>query len=563
MKRKIVTWAAVATIGSAAAQSGASAGGLLMDKDVLMPADMVSLSQTQFNFGSARVMAMAGAFTSLGADVSSMSINPAGLGMYRKSEISLTPMMTFGHGTTDAAPYGKNSTGRFSMANTSVAIKVYEGTRKLMGVTIGVGYNRIADFNYDSSFQRQNQQATVADVFARQMVRSGFSKNGFYDYGGAGDWDWDLIPVDLWNSALAYRAFMIDQIDPDNPATWRPTWIGNDAAIGHYTTVKSRGSAGEYDVSVGLNVENKFYFGATIGIQSLRRRLYIDYAEDYRYADPSGAVPEYGLDPSLDYQLLYAKLNQAVTVSGIGANLKLGIIYRPVVGLRLGVAFHTRTYYSLDREFQSSAAGMAYANRDTDPNVRPVDGYISSGTIDMTTPLLVDENPYNWSFVAPARLLFGASYAFGARAVVSVDYERDWYNGIRLRNNPSEVATGIYNDTFRQHFKGSNIVRIGAEFKAAPWLALRAGVGYSGSMLRDSNTIPASPIIKRTTYCSAGLGWTLSRTVTLDLAYQYAVRKTTDYYLFYVEEGSDHAESSLYSTKFTQHNVALTLGFRF
>ena len=94
MKRVILLLAAVAAAAAASAQSsGRGWGGLLMDKDVLMPGDMVELSQTQFNFGTARAMAMAGAFTSLGADLSSMSINPAGLGMYRHSDISITPML--------------------------------------------------------------------------------------------------------------------------------------------------------------------------------------------------------------------------------------------------------------------------------------------------------------------------------------------------------------------------------------------------------------------------------------------------------------------------------------
>ena len=62
MKRVILLLAAVAAAAAASAQSsGRGWGGLLMDKDVLMPGDMVELSQTQFNFGTARAMAMAGA----------------------------------------------------------------------------------------------------------------------------------------------------------------------------------------------------------------------------------------------------------------------------------------------------------------------------------------------------------------------------------------------------------------------------------------------------------------------------------------------------------------------
>ena len=78
-------------------------------------------------------------------------------------------------------------------------------------------------------------------------------------------------------------------------------------------------------------------------------------------------------------------------VDGTGVNFKAGIVYRPTANLRLGAAIHTPTYYSLDRKFQSAAAGLAYANNDTDPNVKPdKDGYISTANDpNMTSPLLV------------------------------------------------------------------------------------------------------------------------------------------------------------------------------
>lgn len=562
MKRLIITLAAVATTAAAAAQQS---GGLLMDKDLLMPSDMFELSQTQFNFGTARAMAMAGAFTSLGADLSSMSINPAGLGMYRHNDISVTPMMSFARSKTNAPEYGNNSRDRFSMANIGVVINAYEGSRSLVSLNIGFGYNRIADLNYDYAFQRQNQAATIGDAYARQLYWGGISKYSFYNGGGSGNWNWNNIAPEYWNAALAYRGFLIDQVDPNKPDSWQPTWVTPNADVDHYTMLRSKGSIGEYVLSVGANINNKIYIGASLGIQSVYQRKYIDYVEEYFYSDPSQAIPDFG-NSGLDYQLLRWKLNQSVIVDGTGVNFKAGVVYRPIANLRLGVAIHTPTYYSLDRKFQSSAAGLAYANNDTDPNVKPdADGYISTaGDPNMTSPLLVDDGPNSWSFVSPTRLMFGASYTFGERGVISVDYERDWYNGIRIKDNPSGLdSQSWYNDTFRDVFKGSNILRVGAEFKPLPVLALRAGFGYSGSMLKDDKTVLASPAIKETTYYGAGIGFVLARGVLLDVAYQYMSSKTTDYYLFYAEDKGGHTESAVYSTDINRHNVALTLGFRF
>ena len=499
-----------------------------------------------------------------------MSINPAGLGMYRHGDISITPMMSFARSKSNAPEYGRNSRDRFSMANIGVVINAYEGSRSLISLNIGFGYNRIADFNYDYGFVRQNQGGTIGDAYARQLNWGGMSKNDFYNGGGSGDWNWNNFAPEYWNAALAYRGFLIDQTDPDDPGTWKPTWVAPNAGVDHYTMLRSKGSVGEYVLSVGANINNKIYIGASLGIQSVYQRKYIDYVEEYFYNTPSQNTPDFG-NSGLDYQLLRWKLNQSVIVDGTGVNFKAGIVYRPTANLRLGAAIHTPTYYSLDRKFQSAAAGLAYANNKNPEdhekdNVKPdKEGYISTaGDPNMTSPLLVDDGPNGWSFVSPTRLMFGASYTFGERGVISVDYERDWYNGIRIKDNPSGLdSQSWYNDSFRQNFKGSNIVRVGAEFKPLPALSLRAGFGFSDSMVRDDEFPPASPVIKQTTYYGAGVGFVLARGVLLDLAYQYMSSKTTDYHLFYAEDKAGYTESAVYSTDINRHNVALTLGFRF
>ena len=95
--------------------SAQSFGGLLWDRDGMMTCDIYELSQLGFGFGSARSMALAGAFTSLGGDVASMGINPAGLGMYRTNELTFTPMMSFTRAKNSAQPFEGNSKNRFAV----------------------------------------------------------------------------------------------------------------------------------------------------------------------------------------------------------------------------------------------------------------------------------------------------------------------------------------------------------------------------------------------------------------------------------------------------------------
>ena len=93
MKRKIIILLAACVAAAPLQDQNLEFGGLTYNNDLMMSTDFAALSRSH-PFGTARVMGMGGAFTSLGADLSSMSINPAGLGMYRRNEFSLTPLPT-------------------------------------------------------------------------------------------------------------------------------------------------------------------------------------------------------------------------------------------------------------------------------------------------------------------------------------------------------------------------------------------------------------------------------------------------------------------------------------
>ena len=133
-------------------------GGMMLGNDAMSPGDLFSLSQVQFNFSTARSMGMGGAFTSLGADQASMSINPAGLGMYLDNEVAITPMLSLSRSSTEGmTPYQGNSRNRFALGNIGAVFNVYEGSGRLVSFNLGIGYNRLADYNYNYSFQYKSE----------------------------------------------------------------------------------------------------------------------------------------------------------------------------------------------------------------------------------------------------------------------------------------------------------------------------------------------------------------------------------------------------------------------
>src|ERR1035437_9038883 len=68
--------------------------------------DAMRYSQTT-SYGDARFMAMGGAFGSLGANVSCMNFDPAGIAMYKKGEFVFSPGVQLQ--TADATHYGTNA----------------------------------------------------------------------------------------------------------------------------------------------------------------------------------------------------------------------------------------------------------------------------------------------------------------------------------------------------------------------------------------------------------------------------------------------------------------------
>lgn len=324
MKRKIIILLAACVAAAPLQAQNLEFGGLTYNNDLMMSTDFAALSRSH-PFGTARVMGMGGAFTSLGADLSSMSINPAGLGMYRRNEFSLTPLLSVAHGQTQGAPswVGNNKT-RFAFANVGVALNVFESPASpLTSLTLGIGMNRIADFNTRYSFSSESRydpskpdqlMPTIADVFGQQLGQDGIfpDKDGNLGY-NYNPWYWPAI--------LGYNGYLISDVG----GQWVPDCIGRNASVRHSMDVVSQGSINEFAVSMGANFNNIVYVGATIGIRSVYKKVGMTYQEEYGYFDAAGnsanAVDKNGtpLNAQLDYMSLY----QESKIDGSGVDFKL------------------------------------------------------------------------------------------------------------------------------------------------------------------------------------------------------------------------------------------------
>lgn len=525
--------------------------GILLNRDILPASTILSLSQREVA-GTARSMAMGGAFTSLGADMASLGYNPAGFGMYQRNEISVS----LGLGITHAKNYNAYSTTnnnavRVAINNVGASFKVYEGTGKLVAINFAFGYNKMADYNYDISYQGPATISSLADAFAdiANGGRLGINAEnkitdtkGYYDY--------DMNPY-YWGAVMGYKGGLINL----GANGWYPDEIGGNAEMSQYTNLSSRGSAGEFSFAFGFNINNIVYLGASLDIQSISRKQTIYYDEYIGY--PEGQQPDAATYP---YQLQQFEFGQSMQINGSGVGAKFGIVVRPIEALRIGFAVHTPTYYSVAYRY-SAALSSAALSAGSNPNNWEVEsGYVYANE---STPILQDGGENRWTFTTPTRLLVGASYTIGPYAVVSVDYQYDAYRALKLNYTPAN--TGYTNDYFRNNLKSVHTIRAGVEAKPTPWLSLRVGGGYSSKVLNNNYDIISfsEPMANTSWYASAGVGFRLSDVTSIDVAYQYRKSQYSDYYSFYTNLSGAPNKSPLYGLDMLKHNIALTFAFRF
>ena len=538
-------------VASAIAVQAQNTTGILFNRDIIPASSILSLSQRE-SAGTARSMGMGGAFTSLGADMASLGVNPAGFGMYKRNEISVT----LGTGVAQAKNYnafnsGNNIRTQFAINNVGMTAKVYEGTGKLTAVNFAFGYNKVADYNYDMSYHSEPTISSLADAFADIANANGLvinSENKIAD--DRGYYDYDMNPY-YWGTVMAYKGGLINR----GANGWYPDEIAPGAQMTQYTNLQSRGSAGEFSFAFGFNFSNIIYFGASLDIQSISRKQTIYYNEYINYEEGTN------IDPTVyPYLLRNFQFGQSMQVDGSGVGAKFGIVVRPVEALRIGLAVHTPCYYSITYRYTASLDSAARSIGSNSYGWNVDNGYVYASE---DTPILQDDDDYRWTFTTPTRLLAGISYSVGPYAVLSVDYQYDAYRSVELDYAPAD--TGYTNDVFQNGLKSVHTLRAGLEAKPMPWLSLRVGGGFKSQVLNAEYDFVAfsEPMADKMWYASAGLGFRLGEVTSIDLAYQYRNIRYSDYYSFYTQIGDTPNCSPAYGLDIIKHNVALTFAFRF
>jgi long-subunit fatty acid transport protein len=522
--------AMTAGLGTAGAQlQDPTAEGRLIRGPYFDAAHRLMFSQHDLTLGTSRSAAMGGAFTSLGADLSSMNINPAGLGMYQSSDWGFTTALSIDGMNTSAAAMpiqniaaGGNRTS-FGLNNIGAAYNVFDGSGALTSLTLGLSYNRAANFNSHTSIDTFNENSTIGEMFARQlnfMIADDLPASAL----SPDSRPFENIDILLheWGAVLGLHTDVAGLAD-DGFYGWYTDAIPSNHCFGSTT----RGGIYEYNFALGANLMNMFYLGATLGVTD------ITYSEDLLYEETYGAGSALG-------QMWW---DQSTHLAGTGYTAKLGVIARPVEALRIGVAFHLPTWYTLTKDYRGS---------------------MGTNQFSANTGVLHD----NISFNTAPKMLAGISGVIASKAIVALDWEVAWYNKIKLREGSTDESQGLY--------KPANTFRAGLEYLLTDRLSLRAGGAYVMDFMRNPNPLTNNPTMKSGYSITGGLGFNIGRNGYLDVAYVYSKARMTDYDLWFYDEdgeggfftgqfdtvgGSDIPRS--YTPSRNRHMITLTLGNRF
>lgn len=497
--------------------------------------DLFRFSEYNWSYGTARSAAMGGAFSSLGADLSAPMLNPAGLGMYRRSEIGLSLGYTSLKSKTEHMEDGNNGTftnsdvrDRVGLRNLGAAFNVYNGSGSVTSVTLGLTYNRLIDHN--SKFNVGSRSGVSMTAMYTSLMNEYYHGNPL---NGGVERQLDARNLThIWMPMLSWKAGVMDYLGDrfvlDNIE-------GNNVFVESNQHVQTKGNTGQFDVALGMNFMNKLYFGMGFGFQD------ISYKEQNRYGENilNNQVEDYYRLDHFDY---YEYLKQ----SGSAWNFKFGAIYRPVEALRISAALHTPTYIDIKETY-----GGEVSTQFKDKSKNGHSGYYSFTS--------------QYHIRTPMRLILGTSYTFFNTAILSIDYERIWYNWMRMYDDDWNCENGNATEQVKAFYRATNNVRVGLETMFAPNWFGRVGFAYYDSPHRKPRLITDVNDWKKydgtKMNYSAGLGYR-NGNWGVDLAYVYMDSKDAPKYVF------DYAEDSLgrttcYKTDRQRHNVTLTASVRF
>ena len=484
--------------------------------------------------GTARYMSMAGSMGALGGDPSAVLDNPAALGIYRSSELSFTlnatPSVTRSVSSTNAS---KANDFFFNFNQLSYVVSSQTGKDEgYVSSNFSFTYNRLKDFH------RQTSVSATGTPSMTNMIAD-FS-SGFYPS--------EIHEDNLYApymSILGYQGYLMDPMNPDSLYYTPYDYEANRMA---YKGEES-GRIEEYNFSYAANIGHYLYIGAGLGMQTLNYQL-ISY---------SGEMYDNGAS---------ATLKNVFNSSGMGWNLRIGFIARPVSWMRIGASFQSPTWYSLSDSYYAKITGEGTS--------------ADYSLVEYSTPT----SRSSYGFNSPLKAQASVGFVLGKVALVNVDYLYTHNAGMKLKGEASDYLFAepefVYeNNEIKNYSLSTHTIKAGVEFRIASQFSFRAGAAYRTPNLATNVTRTLLDNTTRTDmevfvdrgmlYASGGFGYRYNG-FGIDVTYAYS-QQNQAFSPFqqgaellgngYYGVANPQPQSHLANIKTVRHNAVLTILYKF
>ncbi len=378
--------------------------------------------------GTARFVAMGGAFGALGADFTTLSYNPAGIALYKRSEFTITPSIYVGR--TESSYFGnRNDDERynFNLGNAGLVMVTTPNNTNSgwKNIQFGIGINRLANFNNRVLISGFNESSSYLTPYADNS--QGVSLNDLDNFGSGLAYDTDLM---YQNSQGVY---MVDMYNGE---------------VMQRKTIETKGSMNEVVLSFGGNYNDRVYLGATVGIPSIR------YVETSIYSERDS-------ENNNDYFKSFNRIDELET-TGTGINLKVGMIIRATDWFRFGGAIQTPTIYS---EMADSYTTTFESFFDTAQS-------LSASS----------EGFFEYELNTPFRATAGAALLFGKFGLLSADYEYLDFAAARLRAIDYDFEAE--NEAIKDGYNKAHNLRFGTEWRYG-LISFRGGYAIAANPYKE------------------------------------------------------------------------------
>ena len=489
--------------------------------------DAIRFSNTQ-PLGSARIQALGGASVALGADPSAIISNPAGLGLYNSWEVALTPSLAFNntHSSLNNSSLSTSSS-KFSLDQISIVLSNPERSVSdiWLGGSWGFGVQKVNDFNGRISYSGTNDFNSLIDYTIEDA--NGYRANEFPNVEDA----FDITSLAYYNYLIGpYN--VIDSSYPDDEYFSDVTTF-YEPSVKQAEIIETSGSQYEIALGYGGNFSDVFYFGFNAALTTVNYEATKNYVEsDYNYSQT---------DSSTYLPLNSFNATEKLSIDGIGANLTIGIIIRPVPAFRLGFSLSTPTNYALNDSYETTLGA--------DWNNFYYEDIISGDTLLNSTFIESAILESTYSLKTPTKYALGVAVFLGKLGFITFDSEFLNYGKTSLESEDFSMNTeNIY---LQNNFTNQANIKTGIEIRLSP-LRLRAGYSLNGVPIDKQNNL------KYTNQSfSAGAG------LLFDIVY-------TDFAFVYHQSSSQYSPYLLadYSEPIIDINsnttrLIFTLGFKF